>query len=232
MPSLVTCLTRVIKNRLSTVFIALLVAGLADRAEAADLIASVKDTSDKPVANAVVVVHALANKTPLPASAAAVVIDQIDKEFVPMVKPILVGTAVHFPNKDNIRHHVYSFSDTKTFELQFYTGTPSKPIVFDKPGVAILGCNIHDWMRGYLYVVDTPYFGKTDADGKLTIAGLPPGRYTAKVWHYRMKQKEETTVQTLNVAKAVNVESSWTLQLRSDFRPPRPHIDSPYYNSE
>ncbi len=220
------------KSRLSTVFIVLLTACLAGRAEAAELIATVKESSGKPVANAVVVVHALGNKAPLPASAATVVVDQIDKEFVPMVKPVALGTAVHFPNKDNIRHHVYSFSDTKRFELPLYTGTPSKPIVFDKPGVAVLGCNIHDWMRGYLYVADTPYFGKTDADGKLTIASLPPGRYTAKVWHYRMKQKEETTVQTLNVAKAVSVESSWTLQLRPDFRPPRPHTDSPYYNNE
>lgn len=80
--------------------------------------------------------------------------------------PVYVGTRVTFPNRDNIRHHVYSFSSAKKFELPLYIGTPAAPVVFDKPGVVALGCNIHDWMLAYIYVLTTPHFAKTAADGK------------------------------------------------------------------
>ena len=69
------------------------------------------------------------------------------------------------PNRDNIRHHVYSFSPAKRFELPLYAGVPTQPVLFDKAGVVVLGCNIHDWMIGYIYVSDSPWFGKTGADG-------------------------------------------------------------------
>ena len=84
------------------------------------------------------------------------VVDQIDKEFVPYVKPVRTGSFVQFPNKDHIRHHVYSFSAPSKFELPLYMGTPAQPVLFDKPGVVKLGCNIHDWMIGYVYVTDSP----------------------------------------------------------------------------
>ncbi len=74
---------------------------------------------------------------------------------------------VQFPNKDNIRHHVYSFSAARKFELPLYSGTPAQPVLFDKVGVVKLGCNIHDWMIGYIYVTETPYFGKSNAEGRV-----------------------------------------------------------------
>jgi hypothetical protein len=101
--------------------------------------------------------------------------------------PIQGGAAVTFPNKDNIRHHVYSFSATKPLDLKLYSGVPAKPVVFDKPGAVKLGCNIHDWMVGYVYVVDTPYFAKTDKTGSARLDGLPAGDYQLRVWHPYMK---------------------------------------------
>ena len=89
------------------------------------------------------------------------VVDQVDKEFTPKVNAILVGTSVIFPNHDNVRHQVYSFSPAKRFELPLYAGVPAQPVVFDTPGVVVLGCNIHDWMVGYVYVSESPYFAKT-----------------------------------------------------------------------
>jgi plastocyanin len=111
-------------------------------------------------------------------------VEQVDKQFVPLVSVVQTGTAVQFPNRDQIRHHVYSFSPPKPFELKLYVGTPVAPLVFDKPGEVVLGCNIHDHMIAYVYVVDTPYFAKTGADGKARIEGLPAGEYDVKLWHY------------------------------------------------
>jgi plastocyanin len=119
--------------------------------------------------------------TPAPAHAVAS-IDQINKQFVPRVSVVRTGTAVSFPNSDNIRHQVYSFSPAKIFTLKLYAGLPSSPIMFDKPGLVVMGCNIHDNMVGYLGVVDTPYFAKTPASGTVTM-NLPAGRYRLQVWH-------------------------------------------------
>lgn len=106
---------------------------------------------------------------------------QRDRMFKPNVVVIPVGGAVNFPNFDTVRHHVYSFSSTKKFEIKLYAGVPAKPVIFDKPGTATLGCNIHDTMVGYVHVVDTPYYGKTDAAGKVTLE-LPPGEHALRIW--------------------------------------------------
>lgn len=106
---------------------------------------------------------------------------QRDKTFAPHLRVIQTGTSVNFPNFDTVRHHVYSFSPIKTFEIKLYAGTPTAPIVFDKAGTATLGCNIHDRMLGYIHVVDTPYFAVTDASGLLSFE-LPAGEHRIRVW--------------------------------------------------
>jgi plastocyanin len=148
-------------------------------------------------------------------------IDQVDKQFVPYVKPVFVGSTVRFPNSDHIRHQVYSFSPAKKFELPLYGGSNAPPVVFDKPGVVVLGCNIHDWMVGYIYVSETPFFAKTAAAGTATIGELPPGEYTVRVWHPSMEQSEATTARrvTLNADAPSSVE--WDLNLKPQLRVPR-----------
>jgi len=106
---------------------------------------------------------------------------QRDKKFAPKVVVVPVGGSVNFPNLDTVRHHVYSFSNTRKFEIKLYTGTPATPVVFDKAGTATLGCNIHDSMLGYVHVVDTPYYGITNAAGVVTI-DYPAGEHKARVW--------------------------------------------------
>ena len=96
---------------------------------------------------------------------------------------VRTGTSVSFPNSDDIRHQVYSFSPAKRFELRLYQGTPSEPVLFDKPGLVVLGCNIHDWMLGYIYVTDDPWFAVSDEHGRAAIADLPAGRYAVTLWH-------------------------------------------------
>ena len=160
----------------------------------APLVVNVADTSGKPVKDAVIYAEpddaaTLTNPEPVgiqSTNSTDVTVDQVDKQFVPHVRVIRTGTAVRFPNKDNIHHHVYSVSSSKHFELQLHKGRTTQPVVFDKPGAVPLGCNIHDWMVGYIYVVDTPYFAKTGDDGAATI-DLPAGNYTLRVWHPRLR---------------------------------------------
>ena len=146
---------------------------------AATLDVSLLDSQGQPLGNAVLT---LRGDAPAAASTDAVV-DQRDKQFLPRVLAVRTGTTVSFPNSDNIRHHVYSFSPAKRFELRLYQGTPSEPVVFDKPGLVVLGCNIHDWMLGYIYVTDDPWFAVSDEHGRAAIAELPAGRYAVTLWH-------------------------------------------------
>ena len=113
------------------------------------------------------------------------VMDQVASQFEPRVLVVPKGSRVRFPNSDRIRHQVYSFSPAKRFELPLYTGTPPNPVVFENTGVVTLGCNIHDWMKGYIVVVDTPHVGLSAADGSVTL-DAPPGEYLLTAWHERL----------------------------------------------
>jgi plastocyanin len=108
-------------------------------------------------------------------------IDQINKRFVPRVSVVRTGTSITFPNSDQIRHQVYSFSPAKVFTLKLYAGSPKVAVVFDKPGLVVLGCNIHDTMVAFVGVVDSPYFAKTSASGT-AVFNLPAGHYRLRVW--------------------------------------------------
>jgi len=182
--------------------------------------AVVTDEKGKPVPDAVVSLTALGAPAPTPAKT-TLIMDQHDKEFVPHVLPVYVGTPVNFPNRDNIQHHVYSFSAPKKFELPLYIGTPAAPVVFDKPGVVALGCNIHDWMLAYVYVMTTPYFAKTAADGKARLEGLAPGAYEARVWHPRLRGETEKTAKPLTLAAGEPAQAAFVVSLKAEWRVPR-----------
>ncbi|MDX5363598.1 MAG: methylamine utilization protein [Pseudazoarcus pumilus] len=110
-------------------------------------------------------------------------IGQQNKTFMPDQLVITRGTAVSFPNRDTTRHHVYSFSPTKVFEIKLYIGTPAAPVAFDKAGIGVLGCNIHDHMVAWVVIVDTPWFATADAGGRAVVKNAPPGDYRLRVWH-------------------------------------------------
>lgn len=152
---------------------------------AASLQAELVDAQGQPLANAVLTLRGPLGAEAAPAKA---IMDQQAQQFVPNVLAVRTGTSVAFPNSDNIRHHVYSFSPAKRFELRLYQGTPSEPVQFDKPGVVVLGCNIHDWMVGYVYITDDPWFAVSDAQGKLNVEQLPAGRYAVTLWHPQTPQ--------------------------------------------
>ncbi len=151
-----------------------------------------------------------------------VLVDQVDKEFVNRTSLIKVGDSVNFPNNDNIRHHVYSFSPAKSFELPLYKEMPAEPIVFDKSGVVKIGCNIHDWMIGYIYVSDSPFNGMTNKEGNVVLTGLPEGEYDVQVWHAQMKDTEQSTTRRVAVKDSgKHAQLSWEIAIKPDFRPRR-----------
>lgn len=160
--------------------LALLLCGAT--AQAANLQVTVSDDKGRPVPQAVVFLESPeAAKVAKPL--AGVEMAQKDKSFVPDTLVVTRGTSVQFPNRDTVRHHVYSFSPAKRFELKLYIGTPASPVVFDQAGVVVLGCNIHDEMIGWIAVVDTPYFGSTAANGQVHLRDVPEGSYRLRVWH-------------------------------------------------
>jgi len=154
-------------------------------ASAGSLRVQVLDSAGKPLEGAVVsLVSDAARRAvrPLPEQEIA----QENKQFVPAVRVVTVGTLVRFPNRDSVRHHVYSFSPAKKFEIKLYAGTPAAPVRLDQPGVAVLGCNIHDQMVGWVVVLDTPYFAQTDAQGQALLEGMPAGAHQLRAWHARL----------------------------------------------
>jgi len=144
----------------------------------------------QPLANAAVAVEVKGR--PAKTTTAKAEIGQRDRQFTPQLLVVQTGTSVNFPNFDTVRHHVYSISPIKVMDIKLYSGTPAEPVVFDKPGVATLGCNIHDRMSAHVVVVDTATFARTDAKGQATF-DLPAGEHTVKAWHAAQKS---TTLQS------------------------------------
>lgn len=163
-------------------WVAMLLTAVCTTAGAATVDVTVTDSAGRALPDAVAWLKPVDGNAATPA-AATYSIDQVQRRFVPAVSVIATGTAVRFPNSDDVRHSVYSFSPSKTFTLKLYSGTPAEPVVFDKPGLVTLGCNIHDTMLAYVKVVDTPYFGKSSADGRIRMASVPQGRYQLMLWH-------------------------------------------------
>ena len=195
----------------------------AGTAGAVTLEALIQTPSGKPLVDAAVVLE------PVGAPAAAnkvrthAVIEQRGAEFAPWVTVVQTGTPVDFPNNDTVRHHVYSFSQPKRFEIKLYAGKPGQPITFDKPGEVAIGCNIHDWMEAYVLVVESPYFGKTGPDGRVAIANLPAGRYRLQLWH--PLQKARAPAAEIEVGANGGAASHLNLVLDARAREPRPHTE-------
>ena len=157
--------------------------GLPAQAAVLEVRASGSDT--KPLADTVVFLESAEAK----AAAKPMVGVEIEQDKRRFTRPLTVvtqGSQVAFPNRDTVRHHVYSFSPTKNFELKLYSGKPANPVLFDRAGIAVLGCNIHDNMVAWVIVVETPYHGITDANGVLRLDNVPPGTYRLRSWHPAM----------------------------------------------
>lgn len=167
---------------------------------AASISVSVFDRDNRSVGDVVVTATPRDAAPPSPASAPRAVMDQVDRQFVPFVLVVRVGTEVAFPNSDTVAHQVYSFSPAKRFQLALYRGHAHPPLLLDKPGLVVLGCNIHDNMLAYIYVTPAPYFGKTDASGRLTLEEMPAGEYQVELWNPRFNEPAATLTRSIRVS--------------------------------
>jgi len=199
-------------RRLRAVGIAWLALCCSALAQAGTLTVTVKQRNAKPLVGAVITLEAPGLAPVAPISA---IMDQVNLAFVPDVLVIPVHSRVQFPNSDAVSHQVYSFSPARQFQLPLYRGKPYPPVVFDKPGVLTLGCNIHDNMLAYIVVTGAPYFGRTGADGQWTSPDLPPGKYSLRVWHPLLNESQELERAVQGGSDSERIE----LKLLRDLRP-------------
>jgi hypothetical protein len=130
---------------------------------------------------------------------------------------------VVFPNSDSVSHQVYSFSPARKFQLPLYRGKPYPPVLFDREGVVTLGCNIHDQMRAYVYVVEAQYFGRTDANGSWMVADVEPGEYRVEIWH-PLSRVQRPVLEQIAIVNATGLKltlrAAAPLKLRSESQQP------------
>ncbi|MEX2354148.1 MAG: methylamine utilization protein [Gammaproteobacteria bacterium] len=196
---------------------------------AGTLAVTVTDSGGKALADVAVYVQPQGSLSTMPAN--KIQIEQKNKEFLPFVTVIQTGTSAYFPNRDGIGHHVYSFSQAKNFQLPLSEQETTDSVLFDKPGVVTVGCNIHDWMVAYIYVVDTPYFAVTDSSGAVNIDNVPAGGYTLHVWHPGSKAGTAME-QQINISDDGTLQLDFALDLKPEYfwKPARPteHEESQY----
>ncbi|WP_229735570.1 methylamine utilization protein [Novosphingobium marinum] len=125
---------------------------------------------------------------------------QKDREFVPGTLIVARGSTVAFPNLDNVRHSIYSFSKAAKFSIDLYGRDQTRTQGFLIAGTVALGCNIHDEMRGYIRVTDTPFAGKTDHNGFVTLTSVPAGGATVGVWHPRLRSPGNETSSDVTIS--------------------------------
>jgi len=134
----------------------------------------------------------------------SMLLDQKNETFVPHVLPVPLGTRVRFLNSDDVYHNVFSFSPAKTFDLGRYKKGKTRSVMFDKPGIVKVYCDIHTHMNAFILVLENPYFSLTRDNGSFEIKDIPAGSYVLKAWHGRGPEKaqavvvEETGVQHIN----------------------------------
>jgi len=186
-----------------------------------DLRLRVVDAGGQPVQHAVVSLAAdlftpiHAEQAGLKAVESSLIMDQVDKQFSPHVLVVKAGQHVVFPNSDQVRHHVYSFSKPNDFEIKLYSGNQAEPVRFKHPGIVVLGCNIHDQMVGYLYITDSDIAKVSDAQGLVVFDGQVNAKQQeleVTLWHSRLSSsKLERVKQTLGQQKTS--DGIWQIQL-------------------
>ena len=202
--------------------IAVMLFGLCASLCAAELTIRLTNTSGAPLVDAVVFQSGAAAASGSPRARKRETIVQRNRVFDPFVTVVEKGAAIAFPNDDPMLHHVYSFSPAKRFELKLYKGTPAAPIVFDRPGVVALGCNVHDWMLAYVLVVDTPIFGKSGNNGVVRLPSFAAGTHEFMVWYPGMREPVSLQSVTLAANESRSIDHRLQVAIRTQPKAP-PH---------
>jgi plastocyanin len=181
------------------------------------------DGGGKPAREVVVTLRPIGKASPEPKPVSGYQVNQKDTQFHPFISVVPVGSSVSFPNLDPFKHHVYSFSAAKRFELKLFAKDQTRSILFDKPGVVAIGCNIHDSMSAFLYVTDTAFTASTDASGQVRIPAVPAAHYTLGIWHPYLNAPANQQSVEIAVGRGDHSES-----VTVRFRPPPMHNMSGY----
>lgn len=160
-----------------------LLLGAAPLPPVAGVSVAVRGPNGQPIANAVVTIRLVGRATPPPRASTGYAVRQQNIQFNPFLLVVPVNADVSFPNFDQVRHQVYSFSPVKRFELKLYAREQNRTVRFDRAGPVSLGCNIHDQMTAFVYVTDSAFTAKTDTSGNVSLAGVPQGVIAITVWH-------------------------------------------------
>ncbi len=164
---------------------------------------------------------------------------QKNKSFEPHVLVVPVGASVEFPNRDPFFHNVFSLFEGKRFDLGLYEAGSTRNVVFDKPGISYIFCNIHSEMSAVVIAVSSPYYGMSDRKGHVAISHVPPGRYTLRIWYEDALPEElNKLTREVNISQAApnlgamrlpatNVPPGHENMYGRDYTPPLP--DSPSY---
>ena len=185
---------------------------------AAPLSVRVVDGSGRPVRDAVVTFYP-AGGARAPKPGGHYVVSQKNIQFHPFLTIIPVGADVSFPNFDSTKHHVYSFSAAKRFELKLFARDQSRIVHFDKPGVVALGCNIHDAMSAFIVVTDSVWTARTNAQGMAMFGDAPGGSGRVTVWHPYLRAPGGAVQQPVGAAQR---SLAFAVRLRP---PPMPMMD-------
>ncbi len=189
----------------------------AHPATAATIVVQVRDATGATVPNAVVTINLSGRPTPAPRGG-TYSIEQRNIQFQPFVTIVAAGSDVSFPNRDKVRHHVYSFSPARKFELKLYAREDNRAVRFDQAGIVSLGCNIHDKMSAYVAVVDTPWAAKTDANGMVRLTGVSGGAMNVTVWHPYLRAPGNRVVKAIRVGDAASHSEGFAVVLRAGGR--------------
>ena len=178
----------------------------------------ITDMAGQPMEHAVVSIR---TDSPAPVAKTIALMDQIDRKFAPRVLTVNQNDLVSFPNSDNIRHHVYSFSAPKVFEIKLYADVPEAPIEFAEPGIVVLGCNIHDDMIGYIYVTPPEFVSAvTDSLGESVIESS--GDITeVRIWHERLSavETDQITLTTQGLQNYQSGERAYLIAINPELPP-------------
>ncbi len=179
---------------------------------------SLVDQNLNPVEGAVIEVILPDELKPNYLTVGNVIVDQVDKEFVPLVSTVVAGNEVSFPNSDNILHHVYSFSPINTFNIPLYGKEEQAQFsqLFAETGVVEIGCNIHDWMLAYIYVAETSLNSISNTAGVAAIAGLPSGMFQLRIWHPRLNAPNNSILLDVALQGEVGTSVISSLELMRD----------------
>lgn len=188
--------------------------GASGLAAAGTLIAIAGDRDGQAMSNVVIALKPIGVAAPVTAPT-TLIVTQEAMTFKPYISIIRKGSSVVFANRDTVEHHIKSFSSSRPFEIAVHKpGDTPPPIRFDSEGAIVAYCILHDWMRAYVYVADTPWYGTSDLSGITRIDNIPVGDYEVTAWHPDLGQFKPPLTMKLTVPASGSAQATFRFELK------------------